>query len=346
MDAQNPSMIELTEKDKLPEPTVKLSIACLGPSAVGKTSTLTVMHKSFRDKIVKTDFKVLIDDESYAIMKQHEEELNNLVKNNFDVPDNGLPSTEDPKNLNFILTREKWRSRDSLGVEFLDVPGGWLQHDQSSANYQTYFNQVKNSGAVIIPIDSLALMEEEGKYHQEKNDPQSVTKMIATAYEDLPKDEKRLVLFIPVKCETYVKTEPNQKRLGEEVKKGYAELINKVLRPKGNVAVVITPVQTVGCVVCGGAKIDLDTGEWKGWNLNKIKVEAEMETLWEDQPLRYLLRFLIHQFMKKREGGIFGKINTLLGANSDLHDALKRFAKGRITTPPFEIIQGDDLLQF
>lgn len=345
MTLQNNSNIELTEK-KLPKPAVKLSVASLGPSGVGKTCTLAVMHKSFRSEIVRTDFKIIIDEESYGTMKEHEEGLEDLVKD-FDAVDRGLKSTEEPKNINFILTREKWRGRETLGLEFLDISGEWLHEEPSSTKYQRYFDQVKNSGAVIIPIDTLALMQEDGKYHGELNNPQSVTKMIATAYDNL--SEERLVLFVPVKCETYVKTEANQKLLVEKVRKGYAELIHDVLKPKPNVAAVITPIQTVGCVVCGGADVDIETGEWKGWLLNKTRVDAPMESQWEDQPLRYLMRFLIHQFIKQQQTGLFRgafyTCNNFLGANKDLYDALYRFSQGRITVPPFDIIQGHDLLK-
>ncbi|MDY7008485.1 MAG: hypothetical protein SWX82_32335 [Cyanobacteriota bacterium] len=339
--------VEIADKEKLPKPSVKLSVASLGPSGVGKTSILAVINKYFRGDVTRTDFKVFIDQESHTTIKEHEEGLEDLVKD-FDAVDRGLQSTEDEKNINFILRRDKWRSRDTLGLEFLDISGGWLQKDPSSQYYQKYFNQVINSGAVIIPIDTLALMQEDGKYHQQLNDPQSVTKMIATAYDNLPKDEERLVLFIPVKCETYVKTEKNMERLVKDVRKGYAELIYNVLRPKANVAVVITPIQTVGCVVCGGPDIDIETGELKGWLLNKTRFDAPMESQWEDQPLRYIMRFLIHQYMKQQRTGLFGRAfytcNDLLKANNDLYEALRRFAQGRIKVPPFEVIQGHDLL--
>ncbi|NEO51792.1 MAG: hypothetical protein F6K54_01025 [Okeania sp. SIO3B5] len=340
--------LEIADKEKLPKPKVKLSVASLGPSGVGKTSILAVINKYFQSDFTRTDFKVIIDQESFATIKEHEEGLEDLVKD-FDAVSRGLPSTEDAKNINFILVRDKWRSRDALGLEFLDISGGWLQKDSSSKYYQKYLDQVVNSGAVIIPIDTLALMEEDGKYHQQLNDPESVTKMIARAYDNLPKDEERLVLFIPVKCETYVKTERNMERLVKEVHKGYAKLIYDVLRPKTNVAVVITPIQTVGCVVCGGPDIDIETRELKGWLLNKTRFDAPMESQWEDQPLRYIMRFLIHQYIKQQRTGLFGQAfyscNDLLKANNDLYEALRRFSQGRIKTPPFEIIQGHDLLK-
>lgn len=342
MTSQDSYIIQPT--NHLPKPTVKLSVACLGPSSVGKTCTLTVMHRFFRDEIVKTDFKVQIDEESFEIMRQHEQELEDLVAH-FDASFRGPVSTESCKNIKFILVRDKWRSRDALGIDFYDVPGEWLNQNTSSTSYQEYFKQVKDSGAVIIPIDTLALMQEDGKFHKQLNEPESVTQMISTAYETLTEKEKRLVLFVPVKCETYVRAK-NMEDLIKAVQKGYEELIHDVLSPKANnVAAVITPVQTVGCVVCGGADVDIDTGEWKGWNLNKTRVDAPMQTQWEDQPLRYLLRFLLHQYINNNQAGVFGAINNLLGANNDLKDALNRFAKGIVKTPPFYIIQGSDALK-
>ena len=64
---------------------------------------------------------------------------------------------------------------------------------------------------------------------------------------------------------------------------------------------VITPIQRVGCVICGGADIYLDTNEWKGWFLNKTRDDAVMESLWADQPLNYILCFLIHQYIKQQK---------------------------------------------
>jgi hypothetical protein len=308
------------------------------------------MLKYFTDEITKTDFKIGIDEESYGTIKEHQEGLEDLVKD-FDAVNRGVASTEAPKNIQFMITRDGWRTRDNtLGLNFLDISGGWLQEDSSSTNYQTYFKQVQNSGVIIIPIDTLALMEENGRFHQQLNDPQSVTKMIATVYETLPDNEERLVLFVPIKCETYVKSQKNMERLVKEVKKGYAELIDNILSPKSHqVAAVITPIETVGCVICGGADIDLDTGEWKGWLLNKTRVDALMESQWVDQPLRYILRFLIHQSIKKQKKGVLGKAffaaNDFLGANKDIYDALKSFSQGRITIPPFDIIQGHELLK-
>ncbi len=295
-------------KDEIREPKFKISVASLGPSGVGKTCTLAVILKYFTDQITRTDFKIEINRESNSTIEEHQQGLEELVKE-FDAVNRGPEATESPKNIRFLIRRDKFTTKDNtLGLDFLDISGGWLQEDSSSTNYQTYFKQVKDSGVVIIPIDTLALMEEDGRFHQQLNDPQSVTKMIATAYENLPKDEQRLVIFIPVKCETHVKKPENQERLIKEVKKGYAELIDRVLSPKSNqVAAVITPIQTVGCILCGGADIDIDTGEWKGWLLNKTHIDAVMESQWADQPLRYILRFLIHQYIQKQQTGVLSR---------------------------------------
>jgi len=184
---QNNSTIEL--RDELPKAKFTMSVASLGPSGVGKTCTLAAMLKYFTDEITKTDFKIGIDEESYGTIKEHQEGLEDLVKD-FDAVNRGVASTEAPKNIQFMITRDGWRTRDNtLGLNFLDISGGWLQEDSSSTNYQTYFKQVQNSGVIIIPIDTLALMEENGRFHQQLNDPQSVTKMIATVYETLPDNE-------------------------------------------------------------------------------------------------------------------------------------------------------------
>lgn len=202
---------------------------------------------------------------------------------------------------------------------------------------------VANSGAVVITIDTLALMYGGGRFHEKVNQVEEITQIVETAYANL--SDPRLVIFAPVKCETFLQPGKDPKEIEKAIKRGYDKLMTKVLLPKvKNVAVVITPVETVGCVVCGGWD-ENDQGDLKIWYLNKLGVDAPMQTRYADQPLRYLLLFLLKQYMDGQKGNVWYKINDFLSRNDDLKEALRKFALGRRLVTPFEILQGHDLLK-
>lgn len=323
----------------------KLAVAWLGPSGVGKTALITVMYKYFAETASATKIKLVTDDESQAILEEHYEKLSELCGKDFDSTGKGLAGTESPRNFKFFLERENWiGKRKSLELEFIDVPGRFMNPETASnEEYQYYVNVVRNSGAVVITIDTLALMFGSGRFHEEVNQVESITNLIKTAFENL--SEPRLVIFAPIKCETFLQPTKDPKQLEVEIRKGYDELIRKVLLPKvRNVAVVITPVETVGCVVCTSWQ-PMKNGHFTGWYLNKVHDDASMQTRYADQPLRYLLLFLMKQYMNEQKNKVLFPVQEFLHTNDDIKEALRKLALGCCRVKPFEILQGHDLLK-
>lgn len=115
----------------------KLTVAWLGPSSVGKTSLITVMYKSLNEITTVTDLKLSTDPESQKILEEHYKDLTQLVKN-FDATNRGMRGTEDSRNFDFTLERKDWLGkRNSLGLEFIDVPGGWSSKKNASPQNTT-----------------------------------------------------------------------------------------------------------------------------------------------------------------------------------------------------------------
>jgi hypothetical protein len=161
--------------------------------------------------------------------------------------------------------------------------------------------QLLQCDAVIIPIDATALMEkktgrvnysEVGTWHEEKNDPERIITLLKDAYAGLT--VPRLVILAPVKCETYMRTSQDAENLLQHIQIGYQKLLNFLKSDAlfGKVAVVVTPVQTVGNVVFAYHKTD-DQGFTKFY-YNKTEIKAPYAPKDGDQPLRYVLRFLLN----------------------------------------------------
>ncbi|WP_413160045.1 TRAFAC clade GTPase domain-containing protein [Capilliphycus salinus ALCB114379] len=322
-------------------PNLKLRVAMLGPAAVGKTSLLAVMYKFFNQTTAPTELRLSTDPESEAILEARYQDLLKLIEN-FDATDQGITATEEPRDFSFTLDRKDWLGkRESLELEFIDVPGEYLAPNASAKKQEYYRDVVSNSGAVIVTIDTLALMKGGGRFNEQVNQVKYITELIETAYQNI--SEPRLVIFAPVKCETFLQAGKNQAELGKAIKAEYERLITKILAPKvKNVAAVITPVETIGCVVCGGW--EEEKGRFKRWYLNKIHVDDPMQTRYADQPLRYLLLFLIKQYIDNQKG-LWSKFNDFLQRYDDLKEALRRFASGCRKVTPFEILQGHDFFR-
>ena len=101
---------------------------------------------------------------------------------------------------------------------------------------------IRESVAVLIPIDTPPLMERGGKYHEEFNQPTQLNDLFKTIYKDL--DSPRLVILAPVKCEKYMKNPPE---LFRKVREGYQKMLNQFASEKllPKVAVVIAPCEAV-----------------------------------------------------------------------------------------------------
>lgn len=334
-------VFELTQKSKgACTVMTKLKIAMLGPSSVGKTSLLTVMHEQLEQTIDLTDLKLTPDQESKALLDESLELLKKLTASFKVTPEASLQGTQEYRNFNFAFG---YKGKDpSVELEFWDYPGGYLSERASPTQKEFVKNLLNESGAVVIAIDTPALMVGGGRFNVQINKPADITALFKDVYENLT--EPRLVVFAPVKCETYVQNEKDQKKLRDSIKREYATLLNFFVSSfASQVAVVITPVQTVGCVTCGGYETFSD-GRLKEFYFNKTDPDAEFSPKDSDQPLRYLLRFLLKLHVEKRRGQFWGSLLDWFGQNEKLKEAVRRFAKGSKTTGGFEVLQGHALL--
>jgi len=196
---------------------------------------------------------------------------------------------------------------------------------------------IRESVAVLIPIETPALMEKGGKYHEEFNQPTQLNDLFKTLYKDL--DSPRLVILVPVKCEKYMQNPPDLfRKVREEYQKMLNQFASEKLLPK--VAVVITPVQTVGSVVFSRVE-EIDNQPI--FYYRKGQPSDPYQPKNTEVPLRYLLRFLLKLHLDKRRASIFTRILDSFGRNAELRNAVSRFAQPR--PDEAEIVQGIELLK-
>ena len=297
---------------------MEFTVAMLGPSKVGKTSFLAVASRMFGLTTNLTDLVLLVEPESEAILAKFYEDLKKLA-----VERTVLTQVDV-----FRLSESFFGDQQSLSLKFIDVPGGYLLAPDKR---DFYIDVVSKSNAIIIPINTLALMQSRGKFNEQINKVQEVTGLVKDAFDKNP-NESKLAIFIPIKCETYLLDRKDPKDIHEALKSAYDDLLRGYLLPKAlNVAVVVSPVKTVGSVIYNGYKLD-KYGDIEEWYFREIYEDAPMMPQYAEEPIRFLLRFLVCQF---------------LNGHGDLKEAVRKFAAVRPGNDvPIEILQGHHLLNF
>jgi hypothetical protein len=315
----------------------ELKIAMLGPRGVGKTSLLTAMYEQFESTIGQTNLQLTPDLESSAILQERLGELKSLT-DNFEAK-GGIEGTENPRS--FIFALGKKGAKPSVQLHFQDFPGGYL-HPKSAAKDRKFVEDILHeSVAVLIAIDAPALMEDEGKWHEAINRPQQITDLFKSVYQDMK--SPRLVILAPVRCEKYLQDLTSANALLKRIKDKYAKLLDlfssDALLPW--VVSVVTPVQTVGTLILKDIR-EIDSTPH--FYFRKTGHDAEYSPKDSEQPLRYLLRFVLKLHLDKKNWGFFNPIRVWLGWDEHLKEAARQSANGCKSTWGFTVIQGEKWL--
>jgi GTPase SAR1 family protein len=285
----------------------ELNIIMVAPRGVGKTSLLAAMHEEF-DKTFDsaglttwtTDGKTLdaIED-CKRLLQNMDYRLQRLV--------DPTPPQLDPWDDEGFVFEVGSGGRKFMRIRFTDPSGEYFKPTATADQKEYIREQLNECDAIIIPIDSTALMEKKtgrtkntelGAWHEEKNDPARITKLLKDAYAGLARP--RLVILAPLRCETYMKTDQDASDLLEHVKIGYRELLDffKQDEQYHKLAVVVAPVQSIGHITFSHAE---SIDGFTRFFYNKVPLDAPYAPKDGDQPLRYVLRFLLNVFNEGRK---------------------------------------------
>ncbi|CAD5927613.1 hypothetical protein NO365_01082 [Planktothrix agardhii] len=283
-------------------PTNELNIIMVAPRMIGKTSLLAAMHEEFHKTFERANLQTWTDDtrtlqaitEAKRVLRTIDPKLKKTLQRT-------QPMIDPWDDEGFVFELGSG-GRKFIKLRFTDPSGGYFALDATQTQKDYVKQQLLQCDAVIIPIDATALMEkktgrvsysEVGTWHEEKNDPERITTLLKDAYASLT--VPRLVILAPVKCETYMRTSQEAEKLLQHVQMGYRKLLNFLKSDAlfGKVAVVVTPVQTVGNAVFAYHKTN-DQG-FTTFYYNKTQIKALYAPQDGDQPLRYVLRFLLNR---------------------------------------------------
>lgn len=318
-----------------------LKVTMLGPSGVGKTSMLAAMYDQF--DTISQDLQLQADQETESILDKRLQDLKSMVGDSIK-SEEGLAGTavDDPIFHRFQLG--EIGAKPVLKIQFQDYPGGWIDtknkdEDEDKDKIKKVKTLIRESAAIVVPIDAARLMEKDGKYHNKYNKPDRINDLLKTVYENL--DFPRLVILAPVKCEKYMQDDPS--KLFKRVKEGYTEVLNRLnsekLLPK--VAVVITPVQTVGNIIF--SRIEENEDDQPMFCYRRCSPDESYQPKDTEIPLKVLLSFLVKLHLDKKQNFWQNRILSIFSKNASLRNAVSRFSYG--IGDKMQIVQGNHLLK-
>ena len=308
-----------------------IDVTMLGSTGTGKTTLLTSMYECFDHVIGRTDLAMVPDLLTSRKLQEYANELSNLPGEIRVV--RGLEGTGEIREYSLGVGR---RGKPSLfTLRFTDYPGKWLIAG-SAAEDEKLQRALRQADVVLVAIDTPALLERNGAYHDIVNAPRIVIDQLKQM---LTEDMPRLIILVPLKCEREVATAEGRRRLTKAVTDNYAPLLNYIsggaLRER--VGCVLAPAQTLGSVVYSRV-----TEEAKGnpvFHFVSKSRGARYQPVDTDQPLRYALRFIVNHY-RMEERDLFRRVwQRAFGADAALVAAVEQFAGGCKTDESFKILQ-------
>jgi hypothetical protein len=317
----------------------EIKIAMLGAQGTGKTSLLTSMYEQFATTIGKTDLQFTPDLTTSAILAEKLGELKSLLGTPDVEPGSGIPGDETHREP-FIFDLGNKGSKPSIRLRFQDFPGNYLNANAPQEKLKFVQELIDESAIILIAIDAPSLMEANGRWHDKINRPQQIRNFFEKAFQDMK--APRLVIFVPIKCEKYMKDPQSAKKLLNRVKEGYSLLFDLLAHDdiRRWVATVVTPIQTIGTVSLSYIE---EINNYPHFHFKRISPDAEYAPEDTDQPLRYLLRFALKLQKNKHQfhWGPFNFVRNWLGWDEHLKEASQIAAEGCKTTNGFAVIRGD-----
>lgn len=255
-----------------------------GPSGVGKTSLLAMMHREINRQKDLAGILTLTprrDDRTLQRLDRRYHELAEVVNGprKFQVVTAGMKGTEGFVTYSFDLC---FRKHQEAALLFHDFRGGAL-FETTSGDEEAHLDKlIKNSQIIINVIDAVGLMA----FH---DDPTSdaingYNTVFARLKERIDDEERPLLVLIPlIKCESYDRME---EKMISMLERRHDQLLSYIQESTNAVAVVM-PVHTLGCLRVYSTRYVPGSGPTVQYKL----VGKEIRPRDLDQLLLYILAF-------------------------------------------------------
>ena len=301
---------------------LKIQVMMVGGRRCGKTSVLAAMKRNFDE---------LFNSKNLVIRYGDTETLDALEDKNAEIEEyfwsaGGRTFTPDSnptdEMMQYAFKVGIPGKRGSIKIDFIDYPGEWLTDKIHIKDLKAC---VEKTQVIIIAIDTPHMMEEAGRFNEQRNGCNRVEGMLKMALEDAP-EMRRLVLFVPLKCECYL-ADGRMNEVLEKTKESYDEIINYFGQLKSIYEVAVTPIFTLGGAMFSHFETDKLTGEIKInekfrtpekpiYYFPDVNVKKP-EPKYCEQPIVYLLLYLLQlagdlKAYKLEKAGLFGKFGIML----------------------------------
>lgn len=308
-----------------------IQVMMLGARRVGKTSVLASMVNQFNEVTGKTNLVLTKENGG----KEVDDALNNMKRYFIHNPACYEPApnmdTDGTSGFNYFdlkLGIYGKKERGTRKIRFKDCAGEWITN---YTNGEQIAAEVEKSDVIIIAIDSVLLMEENGKYNHQ-NGVEAVTNFIKDNLNpDNNVNDHKMILFVPLKCERYywqnfdkegIYYRRRMKELTEAIKKSYADLFVFFAKQgnKNHFDVAILPILTIGGIEfyefeAEPDKKDILTGEIKyvycapSEEKEGSGASPEFKPMYCEQPLIYTLLFECKKIQREYMDKAFGRNN-------------------------------------
>lgn len=224
-------------------------ILMIGAHRTGKSSVLASMINSFQMVAENTGFHLDADKNTRLFIDSKLINLRDVVSEHMGqrrfTIDADPTSGQDAYTFTVSYQEKKQKQKVAMLV-FHDIAGEDVGSDDTAA-------LIQKSGVLLIAVDTVHLMEENGAYSSVFHKPSVIKNAIARAgfTADTKKMEPKMVLFVPLKCEKYYK-EGRLQEVVEQIQgeKGFKSLIDYLKSPnfQDRITVAVTPILTMGAV--------------------------------------------------------------------------------------------------
>ncbi len=363
-------------------------IGIIGPTRVGKTSIIATLLDQAQEALARTGVSIkpfeekdengnLISETKRRINKTTSEIEAGLKFCDFEPTGRG---TSEPFIFDLVMTitrQNQQNQQAQLRLAILDYPGGYLTNP--TGQWEDCRAWIHDSSVIIVPIDSNLVMEaDSSKRHQASQkllEVQQVKELVRDwAKTRWDKRESGLLLFVPVKCETYFNDnggrEDKSEKLYQEIHDFYASIIDaakqemaeeaqpisesnglgdwfsKIVNPNNpSYSIEYHPVDTIGC-------IELKNAHWNQDNDGELSLECEymVRNPNTSKPKRKplgadgILYSICKQMVENRQNsGIFPRFwDWLGGKNKVLKEAINKLSEKELS-PRFKLIEKGDI---
>lgn len=325
--------------------------ACMmGPRAVGKTTILTSIFHNTSASIAQTKLKFVANADTLARMNTCKNEIDSIFEENktvVDRPSAGISSTSSVNVFHYEFGL-KGKST-AVDLEIKDFPGEFINGGLHTGDVDQF---IAESNAILIAIDTPHLIEENGRFNEEKN----MSKVICDYFKNnIDANDEKLILLVPLKCEKYY-YEHRMDEVNARIKEAYSELIS-FIADKPQIASAITPILTIG-----GIEFDDFSRNSSGevivgpnhlpdqTNYKFYKANPKLKPLYCVQPLYYILSYVTAQYADNQsKGNVFRRfvanLFNLFSSDVDLYNEMKSVGKFKLSDKNgYEILSGSELL--